>query len=178
MALTNIPMTFMHDAGLRLRIALAWKLLLARFAALSLLDRGLCAFVCASPAGRWHSLAVNAAVSSANFLFPSYDGSAVAAAVAAAGGDDVRAANVACVQNVAFLHFVASFALPLALMYASERRMRARFLASERLRPRVRMAEPLPWSPEASGHWLTLALLAPAAAWALLGHVAAAVVGA
>ena len=171
------------DVGLRLRAALAWKLLLARLAGLSLMDRGLCAFICATPAGRRYTHALNAGIGAAvspPFFSAAADGGASAAAAdpADASPRALRDANGACVQNVAFLHFVASFALPLALLYASERRMRARFLASERLRPRVRMAEPLPWSPEAYGHWLALALLAPAAAWALFGHIAAAVVGA
>jgi len=175
MALCQLTTTFMVDSGLRVRVSLAWKLLLGRCAAMSLMDRSLCAWVCATPAGRRYSRRLNAALSGVNVVFSGGGGGPVVAAATAADAaeDAIPGAAASCTQNVAFMHVLLALVVPIALLYFSERRQRSRFLAAQlRAGPpaAVRMVEPWRGGAEYGGHILTAAIFLPTLVWNLLAR--------
>jgi hypothetical protein len=160
----------MLDVGVGMRMSLWWRVALARLALLSLVDADLCAFVAATPAGREHTAALHAALWRTDAL--GYFVGGVAPPLPPGGGDALQGARL-CVQNVAFLHIVVGFLLPLAAGYALERRSRLAWLQRARPGGVVAMREVWVLAPGSGGHWMAAAVVAPAALLTLLGWAAA-----
>jgi len=165
MSLTQLSTSLMLDLGVLMRVSLWWRVALVRLALLSLHDVDLCAFIAATPAGREHTAALHRALDHTAIL----SGVDVPSAPNVPLGPEMSTAEGArlCVQNVAFLHIVVGFVLPLAATYAFERRARLAWARRCGLPPPT-MHEPWLFAPDMGGHWMAGVLLLPPMIWSLL----------